>query len=118
VNKIAQEYTAVVGEWNARIWENRNKIRLLVSERYARAFLDYDDDQRLDAPQSIHYRMVKAGRIVQAVREGAINPSVAQQEVYSANHACSNFLEALTTDFLRRATSLRLLDSPRDDAAA
>jgi hypothetical protein len=108
--KTAAEYYAIVSEWNTRLWENRNKIRLLVSEEQANAFLDYEDDNRGDAPRSLHYKFVILGRILKQARAGQTLPERAQPSVYRVNHACSNFLESLTTAFLRRATALELLE--------
>jgi hypothetical protein len=119
--KTAAEYFAIVAEWNTRIWENRNKIRLLVSEEQANAFLDYQDDHRGDGPRSLHYKFVILGRILKQARAGETSVERAQPSVYRVNHACSNFLESLTTAFLRRATALELLQvtvaqepTPRD----
>ena len=106
------DYFKVVAEWNASLRTNRNKIRLLVGEMQANNFLDYQDDFRQNEPQSLHYRFVKAHRSAMRVKKKEMAAASAQVEVDKLNWACSDFLEGLTTDFLKRAASLQLLEMP------
>jgi hypothetical protein len=111
---IEKEYFTIVAGWNASLRTYRNKIRLLVSQEQADRFLDYRDDYRAE-PLSLHYIFVKAHKAVVGARKGTIGVDEAQTPVDELNWACSNFLEALTTSFLERATTLQLLDVPKTD---
>jgi hypothetical protein len=112
VERLEKEYFLSVVAWNSSYWVNRNKIRLLVDDRQANAFLDYQDDFRLDNPQSLHYLFVKAHRDVLKAKGGELSKLEAQVSVDNLNWACSTYLENLTTSFLNRATSLQLLTTP------
>jgi hypothetical protein len=107
---VATEYHHKVAEWNARIWEVRNKIRLLLSEQHANQFLDYRDDNRGQDVRSLHYQFVILGRTLRSARNGSVTVDAAQAQVYRLNWACSNLLERFTTDFQKRAAALELLD--------
>ena len=112
IKRVEGEYFETVTAWNASYWVYRNKIRLLIDDAYANTFLDYQDDSRLEHPQSLHYLFVKAHREVQRASRGEIAKDDAQLAVDNLNWACSSFLENLTTSFLNRATSLQLLRAP------
>src|SRR5215469_565121 len=118
VERLAKEYFRSVKSWNASYWLFRNKIRLFVDDSQANAFLDYQDDLRLEQPQSLHYLFVKAHRYVLKAREGALPTHEAQTVVDSLNWACSTFLENLTTSFLNKATSLQLLKTPSTETSS
>ena len=60
LGNIEAEYFQVVADWNSSLRMNRNKIRLLIGERQANDFLNYEDDNHPENPQSLHYRFVKA----------------------------------------------------------
>lgn len=107
--EIEEEYFAVVGNWNASYWMHRNKIRLLVGERYANLFLDYGDD-KLDEPQSVHYTFVRAHRAVQQAKNGEIEDAEAQALINVLSRVCSEFQERVTYEFRKQAASLELLD--------
>jgi hypothetical protein len=111
---VEAEYFETVAEWNSTYWVNRNKIRLLVGEAQAQQFLDYQDDFRTDTPRSIQYRFAKAHGYVLRAKKGEVDTARAQAEISRLNWACSGFLENLTTDFLKRAASLQLLDTPEE----
>jgi hypothetical protein len=113
---VETEYFDTVAQWNSTFWVNRNKIRLLIGEAHAKQFLDYQDDRRTDNPRSIQYRFVKAHKYVLGVKKGEVDTGRAQAEVTRLNWACSEFLESLTTDFLKRAASLQLLEVPKESA--
>jgi hypothetical protein len=106
------EYFKIVADWNVSLRTNHNKIRLLIGEAQADLFLDYGDDDRPQAPKSLHYKFVKAHKAVIAAKENKISIPEAQGIVEVLNFACSAFLVRLTTDFLERATSLQLLEIP------
>jgi hypothetical protein len=108
---IEKEYFEVIATWNASLRTYRNKIRLLVSETQADRFLDYRDDYRQD-PLSLRYIFVKAHNAVMGARSGTIDIAAAQLTVDELNWACSNYLEAITTSFVERATTLQLLHVP------
>jgi len=112
LERLEKEYFRCVVHWNSTYWFNRNKIRLLVSDEQANAFLDYQDDFRPDQPQSLHYLFVKAHREVLKTKAGNISRSEAQATVDNLNWACSAYLENLTTSFLDRTTSIQLLQAP------
>lgn len=107
--RLEKEYFKSVVAWNASYWVNRNKIRLLVSDEQANAFLDYQDDFRLEDPQSLHYLFVKAHRHVMKAKNGELTKAQAQMTMDSLNWGCSTYLESLTTSFLERVISLELL---------
>jgi hypothetical protein len=110
---IEAEYFKIVGEWNASLRTYRNKIRLLISEEHADRFLDYRDDLRPEDPSSLHYIFVRAHNAVMQAKARRIAVDKAQVDVTELNWRCSTFLEVLTTAFLERATSLRLLEIPK-----
>jgi hypothetical protein len=112
IKRTEKEYFVSVVAWNTTYWVNRNKIRLLVDDTQANAFLDYKDDFNQESPQSLHYLFVKAHRYVKNVKAKEISADVAQVAVDDLNWACSTFLENLTTSFLDKAVSLQLLKSP------
>jgi hypothetical protein len=104
-----REYFESVLTWNASYWVYRNKIRLLIDDAQANAFLDYQDDFRLENPESLHYMFVKAHRDVLKAKDDPVLKTEAQMSVDNLNWACSSFLENLTTLFLNRTISLQLL---------
>jgi hypothetical protein len=110
--RFEKEYFKTVVQWNASYWVNRNKIRLLVNDAQANAFLDYQDDYRPDNPQSLHYLFVKAHRAVLKAKAGEVSRNEAQSTVDVLNWACSTYLENLTTAFVNKAMSLELLKTP------
>ncbi len=119
--KIAErekEYFAAVVEWNSTFWRNRNKIRLLVNEEQANLFLDYSDDHAGDRPASLHYKFVAAHRAVLKAKASSGARETAKQQVEELNWVSSVFLERLTTEFVRRATNLQLLELPAGPGAA
>jgi hypothetical protein len=118
IQRLEREYFEAVTAWNASYWVYRNKIRLLVDDAYANAFLDYQDDFRGEHPQSLHYLFVKAHREVQKANTGELSKDDAQSAVDNLNWACSSFLENLTTSFLNRATSLQLLRVPSQQSSS
>ena len=91
---------------------NRNKIRLLIGDPEADAFLDYNDDARPKNPSSIHYKFVMAHREVLNSKLHQEQRSSAQNVVTHLNYSISGFLERLTTEFTRRANSLAILEPP------
>ena len=113
-----KEYFTSVVEWNSAFWRNRNKIRLLVDEEQANAFLDYRDDNAGDHPTSLHYRFVSAHRAVLKAKASREFASAARQQVEELNWKSSVFLERLTTEFVQRATKLQLLQAPVGPGAA
>jgi len=106
------KYFEAVDEWNSKYWLNRNKIRLLVSREYAERFLSYRDESRQNDPQSLHYQFVQAHRAVMRAKDVPKSYAAAASLVAKLNVRCSNFLEQLTSEFLRRATHLQLLEVP------
>ena len=111
-------YFDAVNDWNTLFWRNRNKIRLLVGEEQANAFLDYGDDYLGDRAQSLHYKFVLAHRKVIAAKAGAREFNEARRQVVELNWKCSVFLERLTSTFVERANELRLLEVPSGPGAA
>ena len=107
LERLAKEYFGSVKNWNASYWLFRNKIRLFVDDSQANAFLDYQDDLRLEQPQSLHYLFVNAHRYVLKAREGALPTHEAQTVVDSLNWSCSTFLEDLTTSFAGERCQVR-----------
>jgi hypothetical protein len=106
------KYFETVSEWNCSYWTKRNKIRLLVGEGYADRFLDYADDSRPEAPQSLHYIFVQTHSAVLDAKANGGATADTQIKLVALNHACSNFLEEVTTEFVRRARTLELLETP------
>ena len=113
-----KEYFTAVVEWNSTFWRNRNKIRLLVNEAQANLFLDYQDDRSGNQPKSLHYKFVAAHRAVQNAKASRDLLPGARKQVEELNWKCSVFLERLTTEFLKRATRLQLLQVPAGQGAA
>lgn len=112
ISRVEKDYFKNLVEWNSQYWHRRNKIRLLIDDTQANAFLDYQDDFRPDSPESLHYLFVKAHAEVQRVKDGTLSKSEAQSSVDTLNWACSTYLENLTTMFLKRAASVQLLRTP------
>jgi hypothetical protein len=112
--EVEAEYFQTVTEWNTTFWMNRNKIRLLVGEAQAKRFLDYQDDIHPTTPFSIHYRLKETHEYVLGVKEGRTTAKQAQTKIDALNYACTDFLENLTADFLKRTASLQLLKPPEE----
>jgi hypothetical protein len=112
LDSCSEEYFACVRDWNTRLRTMRNKARLLIGEERALQFLDYHDDDRPEYPRSLHYIFAKAHRNVHRSRndKGAI--AVASKEIEQLNFTCSQFLEDFTTEFLKRAREIRLVELP------
>lgn len=108
----ANEYFACVKEWNTRLRTTRNKARLLIGEERALQLLDYQDDNRPTNPKSLHYIFVKAHRAVQASKANKNLINEASNEVEQLNFICSRPLEEFTTEFLRRAQQIQLVELP------
>jgi hypothetical protein len=111
---VEAEYFDTVAEWNSVLRLNRSKIRLLVGDTQALLFLDYGDDARGDNPRSIHYLFVKAHEAVDGVKKGEVDTYSARAKISRLNKAISGYLDALTTDFLKRAADLQLLKTPEE----
>jgi hypothetical protein len=90
----------------------RNKTRLAMGEEFAKLFHDYSDDLNPESPRSIHYKFVKAHRAVLAFKRGQIDVQAVHHDLQSLNDVFSNVLDALTTEFLRRAEALEPLNGP------
>ena len=118
LKEIEASYFLTVRRWNSTYWTNRNKIRLLVGDQFAADFLDYRDDYRLEAPESLHYHFVKAHRYVMGVRKEKHTAQEAQKVVDTLNWVCSTILERLTTEFSRKAISLELLKLPEQSESS
>src|ERR1700754_1017164 len=89
VAAIEKVYFPIVETWNSRYYKNRNKIRLLVNEESADSFLSYADDNKGDAPDSLHYKFVIAHRKVMASKNNRSILGEAQDKVRYLNYACS-----------------------------
>jgi hypothetical protein len=119
-DKIAtreREYFETVVEWNEKLRSVHNRIRLLIGEGEALQFLDYADDFRPDNPQSLHYRFVKAHRIVMRAKEDLTLAESATEGVNRLNWSVSRFAYDITTLFMRRASSLALLRAASPETA-
>jgi hypothetical protein len=113
--KIAErekEYFEAVVEWNEKLRSIHNRLRLLVDDSAALQFLDYGDDYRQEAPQSLHYRFVKAHRAVLKAKDDSALATSAKEEVDRLNWSLSRFAYDVTTLFMARASSLQLLRAP------
>ncbi len=117
IARAREENDKVVLRWNVNRWNNRNKIRLLIGDPQANAFLDVRDNPYPESPASIHYLFVKTNRYVCEASEGRIGIDPAEHELLVLNEYCARFLEALTTEFAARASALELLEDP-DQAPA
>jgi hypothetical protein len=112
VAEFERRYFEAVDDWNFAYWLNRNKIRLLVSERQAELFLAYSDDDRARDPRSLRYSFVRAHRLVLHAKDSPDAYAAADEAVTRLNWKCSAYLEHLTKDFVSKATSLDLLELP------
>jgi hypothetical protein len=113
-----KEYFVTVCEWNSKFWRNRNKIRLLVGEDQANGFLNYRDDMAYEHPESLHYKFVVTHRKVMAAKSDNKLEPAAVIAVTELNWKCSVFLERLTSDFIKRAAALQLLQVPSGPGGA
>ncbi|MFC1725265.1 hypothetical protein ACFL4T_06535 [candidate division KSB1 bacterium] len=118
ISQCEATYFIAVENWNSCFWKNRNKIRLLVGEDQANNFLDYSDDYVEDKPKSLHYKFVIAHRKVMTAKNAPNLFDDARQQIMELNWKCSVFLERLTSTYIERATTLRLLDIPTGPGAA
>lgn len=112
-----REYFETVVEWNERLRSIHNRIRLLIGEKEALEFLDYDDEGR-DEVKSMHYRFVRAHRIVLRAKEDSTVVSDAREVVDRLNWTVSRMAYDLTTLFMSRATSMALLKPAALDGIA
>jgi hypothetical protein len=104
-----REYFEAVIEWNEKLRSFHNRVRLLIGDNEALQFLDYADDFRQDEPQSLHYRFVRAHRMVLRAKDEPAWASTAKEEVDRLNWSVSRFAYDTTTLFMTRASSLALL---------
>lgn len=111
-----REYFETVVEWNNNLRAMHNRVRILVGEEKALAFLDYEDDYRQDSPGSLHYRFVLAHRALMAAKKDPASFGQAQLEADKLNWCLSSFLFDVTTVFAERANSLELLQFPNAGA--
>jgi hypothetical protein len=107
-----QAYFKTVIGWNNNLRAMHNRVRILVGEEKALAFLDYEDDYRQDDPRSLHYRFVAAHRALMAAKTDPEALDRAQSEADRLNWCLSSFLYDVTTVFAERANSLALLQFP------
>lgn len=111
VIQVAKSLNEATEVWNNRLWMNRAKIRLLVGDVQADRFLS-ETDHRGQTEQDLHSAFVQAHQSVVELSEGRGHMETTDNAVRHLNRACSEFLEALTNDFLRRASSLEILEVP------
>jgi hypothetical protein len=109
VEEREREYFVAVVEWNESLRSTHNRIRLLLGDPEASAFLDYGDDARVDDPHSLHYRFVHAHSAVMTAEKDPAAVPIAVDEVTRLNWSVSDYLQDLTTTFARRAASLELI---------
>ena len=62
IKQLEAENSRMVAVWNKHRYNYRNKIRLLIGEPQANAFLDYGDDFHPESPGSVHYVRPGASR--------------------------------------------------------
>jgi hypothetical protein len=117
LDKVSEAYFSSVAEWNIKLRTMRNKTRLLLGEARAQRFLDYGDDGRSDNPASLHYIFAKVHAAVILAKDDINKIDPASREVEQLNFACSELLEDFTTEFLRRAKKIELLEIPGDNEA-
>jgi hypothetical protein len=91
---------------------NRAKIRLLVGNAQADRFLADPVHGGQAEGDSLHDAFVDAHQAVVELSEGKSPMQRAEAAVEHLNRACSAFMEELTNEFLRRASSLELLHVP------
>lgn len=103
-----KDYYTTVLEWNDNLRALHNQIRILIGEKEALAFLDYEDDYHQEKPTSLHYRFVLAHREVMATKNDPERIDGANRAVDELNWCMSSFLFDVTTLFTRRAHSLAL----------
>jgi hypothetical protein len=130
IDEKEKEYFKVVKTWNYCSRKNMNKIRLLIDDKCALRFLNFDDDYQPDDPYSLHYKFVIAHNAVWEVRKAKtsaqpVAEDVLKEKVTDAKHkvellnwACSTFLESITTRFVKRAVHLQLLKVPTTEGPA
>jgi hypothetical protein len=112
LDACSEDYFACVRDWNTKMRTMRNKARLLIGEERALQFLDYGDDNRPEHPKSLHYIFAKAHRMVLRSRIDKDAIAAATKEVEQLNFTCSRFLESFTTEFLRKARAVQLVELP------
>jgi hypothetical protein len=103
------EYFKEVVEWNNNLRTMHNRVRILIGEDEALAFLDYEDDYHQDRPRSLHYRFILAHRKTLGAKSDPTMLPAARQEADKLNWCLSSFLFDVTTLFTKRANSLTLL---------
>lgn len=101
-------YYSIVQEWNEHLRMNRGKIRLLIGEKYALAFLDYDDEDK-ELPNSLHFKFVKTHVAFRAVLKHEAPVESLSEATQNLHRYCNHFLEELSAEFASRADDLSLL---------
>jgi hypothetical protein len=105
-------YFKTVIEWNNNLRAMHNRVRLVIGEAEALAFLDYEDDYRQEDPRSLHYQFLLAHRALMQAKADRSLLDVARREADRLNWTLSSFLYDVTTLFAARANSLALLRVP------
>ena len=67
---------------------------------------------------NLHTAFVEAHQAVVELSEGKADVKAAESRVEDLNRASSEFLETLTNEFLRRASSLEILDVAEPTASS
>jgi hypothetical protein len=112
LDAVRRNYIDLVQSWNTLTWSYRARLRLMLGDAIALRYLDYDDDERGEKPESLHYKFVMAHRLLLNCERGTKSPAQVQPVIHRLNHAWSNFADDVASELLRRAVNLRLLDMP------
>jgi hypothetical protein len=115
LDRLWKEYYGFVIEWNRTLNTNQMKVLRLLGEDEARALLDYADEQRPEAPQSIHGRLRLAHDRILAAKEcvassckdRAARLASAKEVLDQLDIHSDAFVERLTQVLLQRAESMR-----------
>jgi hypothetical protein len=110
VQRRTDAYWMIVADWNNNLRLLHNRLRIHLGERQALAFLDYADDLDQDDPKSLHYRFLRATRLLRRAGSDPGQLELATATMHELNWALTSFANDSADELTRRAKRLRALD--------
>jgi hypothetical protein len=110
-----EEYMETVESWNVKLIINQNKLARLVTDDAARQFNNYETDNPVSNPSSLHGHFFLAHKSVQEVFECAQNHScsvtadmkeAADERLRSLDYFADAFVDNVSSLFLERTFAL------------
>lgn len=110
-----KDYLSTVEQWNVKLIINQNELARLVDSDVAREFNNYETDQPLVSPTSIHGKFVNAHGALLSLRacirthcpELASRKARADSLLQVLDYATDGFVDRVSSIFLKQTADLR-----------